>query len=172
MSTPILSARSMSSRLHARCKPRHLLIASTSSVYGANATIPFRETDRADQPLTLYAATKKAARSHGAFAGASLSRSRRRCSDSSRSMGHGGGPTWPISNSCAPCCATSRSTSTGMGRCRAISPISTISIEAIVRLIACVPEIGARARRRVRFDFAGGAASDRQYRRRAAGGAS
>lgn len=42
-------------------KPRHLLIASTSSVYGANAAIPFRETDRADQPLSLYAATKKAA---------------------------------------------------------------------------------------------------------------
>jgi len=41
-------------------RPRHLLIASTSSVYGANASIPFRETDRADQPLTLYAATKKA----------------------------------------------------------------------------------------------------------------
>jgi UDP-glucuronate 4-epimerase len=41
-------------------KPRHLLIASTSSVYGANAAIPFRETDRADQPLTIYAATKKA----------------------------------------------------------------------------------------------------------------
>ncbi len=42
-------------------KPRHLLIASTSSVYGANSSIPFREIDRADQPLTLYAATKKAA---------------------------------------------------------------------------------------------------------------
>ncbi|MFO0991164.1 MAG: NAD-dependent epimerase/dehydratase family protein [Hyphomicrobiales bacterium] len=41
-------------------KPKHLLIASTSSVYGANSSIPFRETDRADQPLTLYAATKKA----------------------------------------------------------------------------------------------------------------
>jgi UDP-glucuronate 4-epimerase len=40
---------------------RHLLIASTSSVYGANRTLPFRETDRADHPLTLYAATKKAA---------------------------------------------------------------------------------------------------------------
>jgi UDP-glucuronate 4-epimerase len=42
-------------------KPKHLLIASTSSVYGANAAIPFCEIDRADQPLTLYAATKKAA---------------------------------------------------------------------------------------------------------------
>lgn len=40
--------------------PRHALIASTSSVYGANAKIPFREIDPADHPLTLYAATKKA----------------------------------------------------------------------------------------------------------------
>lgn len=40
--------------------PKHALLASTSSVYGANESIPFRETDRADHPLTLYAATKKA----------------------------------------------------------------------------------------------------------------
>jgi UDP-glucuronate 4-epimerase len=40
--------------------PRHALIASTSSVYGANARVPFFETDRADHPLSLYAATKKA----------------------------------------------------------------------------------------------------------------
>ncbi len=39
---------------------RHLLLASTSSVYGANAATPFREIDRTDHPLTLYAATKKA----------------------------------------------------------------------------------------------------------------
>lgn len=38
----------------------HLLMASTSSVYGANEEMPFRETDRTDTPLTLYAATKKA----------------------------------------------------------------------------------------------------------------
>jgi UDP-glucuronate 4-epimerase len=38
----------------------HLLIASTSSVYGANTDMPFRETDKADLPLTIYAATKKA----------------------------------------------------------------------------------------------------------------
>jgi UDP-glucuronate 4-epimerase len=36
------------------------LLASTSSVYGANEKIPFEESDRADHPLTLYAATKKA----------------------------------------------------------------------------------------------------------------
>ncbi len=40
--------------------PAHFLLASTSSIYGANAALPFRETDRTDHPLTLYAATKKA----------------------------------------------------------------------------------------------------------------
>jgi len=40
--------------------PAHALMASTSSVYGANAKVPFHETDRADHPLTLYAASKKA----------------------------------------------------------------------------------------------------------------
>ena len=39
---------------------RHLLMASTSSVYGANEEMPFAETDKADTPLTIYAATKKA----------------------------------------------------------------------------------------------------------------
>ncbi len=39
---------------------RHLMLASTSSVYGANDKIPFAEADRADEPLTFYAATKKA----------------------------------------------------------------------------------------------------------------
>lgn len=38
----------------------HLLMASTSSVYGANTDMPFAETDKADMPLTLYAATKRA----------------------------------------------------------------------------------------------------------------
>jgi UDP-glucuronate 4-epimerase len=39
---------------------RHFVYASTSSVYGANRELPFRETDRVDQPLSLYAATKRA----------------------------------------------------------------------------------------------------------------
>lgn len=38
----------------------HLLMASTSSVYGANTDMPFAETDRTDAQLTIYAATKKA----------------------------------------------------------------------------------------------------------------
>jgi UDP-glucuronate 4-epimerase len=43
-----------------QARPRHLLVASTSSIYGAAAKQPFEETDRADYPLTLYAASKKA----------------------------------------------------------------------------------------------------------------
>ena len=39
---------------------RHLVYASSSSVYGANEALPFRETDRVDTPLSMYAATKRA----------------------------------------------------------------------------------------------------------------
>lgn len=38
---------------------QHLVYASTSSVYGANTTLPFQESDGVDHPLTLYAATKR-----------------------------------------------------------------------------------------------------------------
>lgn len=38
----------------------HLVYASSSSVYGGNTSLPFRVEDRVDQPLSLYAATKKA----------------------------------------------------------------------------------------------------------------
>lgn len=37
----------------------HLVYASTSSVYGANQTLPYSETASTEHPLTLYAATKK-----------------------------------------------------------------------------------------------------------------
>ncbi len=40
--------------------PSHLLMASTSSVYGANTQMPYAETDKADTPMSFYAATKKA----------------------------------------------------------------------------------------------------------------
>ena len=39
---------------------RHLLLASTSAVYGANRQQPFEESQCSDQPLSIYAATKKA----------------------------------------------------------------------------------------------------------------
>lgn len=41
-------------------KVEHLIIASTSSAYGANDVYPFKENDRAAFPLTIYAATKQA----------------------------------------------------------------------------------------------------------------
>jgi UDP-glucuronate 4-epimerase len=43
----------------------HLLMASTSSVYGANEAMPFTERDKTDTPLTTYAATKKATEAMG-----------------------------------------------------------------------------------------------------------
>lgn len=39
---------------------RHLIVASTSSGYGANAEMPLTELQRAETPLTIYAATKRA----------------------------------------------------------------------------------------------------------------
>ncbi len=44
---------------------RHLLMASTSSVYGANTDMPYTETMKADTQMTIYAATKKATESMG-----------------------------------------------------------------------------------------------------------
>jgi UDP-glucuronate 4-epimerase len=43
---------------HTGC--RHLVYASSSSVYGANTRMPFRTSDNVDHPLSLYGASKKA----------------------------------------------------------------------------------------------------------------
>ena len=40
-------------------KPKHLLIASTSSVYGSNKDMPLHENQKCDTPMSFYAATKK-----------------------------------------------------------------------------------------------------------------
>lgn len=42
-----------------RLPPRHLVFASSSSVYGANPKLPWSEADNADHPVSLYGATKK-----------------------------------------------------------------------------------------------------------------
>ena len=39
--------------------PKHMLLASTSSAYGANNEMPYKENTKADQQLSFYAATKK-----------------------------------------------------------------------------------------------------------------
>ena len=43
--------------------PRHVLIASTSSAYGATQELPYHETQKSDQQISFYAATKKATES-------------------------------------------------------------------------------------------------------------
>jgi UDP-glucuronate 4-epimerase len=48
-----------------RLKVGHLLMASTSSVYGANTEMPYGETMKADLQMTIYAATKKATENMG-----------------------------------------------------------------------------------------------------------
>lgn len=48
-----------------RHKVRHLLMASTSSAYGAETQMPYRETQKADTQMTIYAATKKACEAMG-----------------------------------------------------------------------------------------------------------
>lgn len=42
-----------------KVKPKHVVFASSSSVYGLNNEIPFKETQNTDHPISLYAATKK-----------------------------------------------------------------------------------------------------------------
>jgi UDP-glucuronate 4-epimerase len=77
---------------------RHMVYASSSSVYGGNKTLPFRVEDRVDHPLSLYAATKKAdellSESY-----ASLYRIPLTGSASSRFTVHGVVRTWPCGSS-------------------------------------------------------------------------
>lgn len=79
-------------------RPRHLLMASTSSVYGASTDLPFVETSKTDTPLTLYAASKKLTKlwlTHMRIS--TVYRSR--CSDFLPYTGRGGDPIWRFSNS-------------------------------------------------------------------------
>ena len=46
-----------------KIKVKHLLIASSSSVYGANKKVPIKETDKTESQLSIYAATKKSTES-------------------------------------------------------------------------------------------------------------
>ena len=43
-----------------QARVRHLIYASSSSVYGGNTKLPFATADRVDSPISLYAATKRA----------------------------------------------------------------------------------------------------------------
>lgn len=56
----ILGHLSILEYCRARTNFKHLVYASSSSVYGSNEKLPYATTDRVDHPLSLYAATKRA----------------------------------------------------------------------------------------------------------------
>jgi len=122
-------------------KPRHLLLASTSSAYGGNEKMPFVETDKADHPLTLYAATKKAM----------------------EVMSHSYAHLWSLPTTCfrfftvygpwgRPDMALFKFVDAiendrpidiyGHGEMRRDFTYIDDLVEAVVRLVACVPELG------------------------------
>jgi UDP-glucuronate 4-epimerase len=60
ISANVIGTMNLFETLRAR-PPRHVLVASSSSVYGGNLAFPFHERARTDFPVSLYAASKKAA---------------------------------------------------------------------------------------------------------------
>ena len=77
---------------------QHLVYASSSSVYGGNVKVPFSEEDKVDNPVSLYAATKKS-NELLAIPTASSTTSLPPGCGSSPSMALREGPTWPTSAS-------------------------------------------------------------------------
>ena len=125
-----------------RLQPRHLLLASTSSVYGGNAAMPFAEADKADLPLTLYAATKKAmeamAHSHAHLNGVPTT-----CFRFFTVYGPWGRPDMALYKFVEAILADRPIDLYGEGRMRRDFTFIDDLIEAIVRLIDVAPVIGA-----------------------------
>lgn len=123
-------------------KPRHLLLASTSSVYGGNEEMPFRETDRADWPLTLYAATKKAmeamSHSHAHLWGVPTT-----CFRFFTVYGPWGRPDMALFKFVRAALADEPIEIYGMGEMRRDFTYVADLVEAILRLADRVPEIGS-----------------------------
>jgi UDP-glucuronate 4-epimerase len=90
----------------------HLIYASSSSVYGANAKLPFSVDDKTDHPISLYAATKKANELMA-------------YSYSHRYMVRGAGRIWRSSCSPRRLWRARRSGFLTMARCTATLPTST-----------------------------------------------
>ncbi|MDR3373835.1 MAG: NAD-dependent epimerase/dehydratase family protein, partial [Ancalomicrobiaceae bacterium] len=125
-----------------RLKPRHLLLASTSSVYGGNAAMPFAEADKADLPLTLYAATKKAmeamAHSHAHLFGMPTT-----CFRFFTVYGPWGRPDMALYKFVEAILADRPIDLYGEGRMRRDFTFIDDLVEAIVRLIDLAPVMGA-----------------------------
>ena len=125
-----------------RHPPRHLLMASTSSVYGGNAKMPFEETDRADHPLTLYAASKKATEDM-AHAYAHLWRFPVTALRFFTVYGPWGRPDMALFKFVAAALAGQPIEVYGHGRMKRDFTYVGDIVEAILRLIDCVPVQGA-----------------------------
>jgi UDP-glucuronate 4-epimerase len=121
---------------HARIA--HLVYASSSSVYGANHTLPFSEDQNVDHPVSLYAATKKAnelmAHSYSHLYG--LPTTGLRLFTVYGPWGRPDMSPMVFTNAILAGC---RSTCTTTARCAAISPTSTTSSKGIVRVLAKPP---------------------------------
>lgn len=121
--------------------PKHLLIASTSSVYGGNEAMPFGETDRTDFPISLYAATKKAgeAMSHSY---AHLFSIPTTCFRFFTVFGPWGRPDMALFKFVDAMESGKPIDIYGMGQMgRDFTYIDDL-IEAVTRLVSCIPEVG------------------------------
>ena len=107
---------------HGAC--RHLVYASSSSVYGANQRMPLRVADRVDEPLSLYGATKRA-NELMAYSYAHLFGLPATACASSPSTGPGAGRIWRCGCSPKRSSRTGRCGSTIAATCAAISPMWT-----------------------------------------------
>ena len=125
-------------------KPKHLLLASTSSAYGGNEKMPFEEGDRTHFPVSLYAATKKAgeALSH---AYAHLWRIPTTCVRFFTVYGPWGRPDMALFKFVDAIERGEAIEVYGQGAMRRDFTYVDDLVEAVVRLIGVVPEVGKPA---------------------------
>lgn len=125
-----------------RHKPKHFLLASTSSVYGGNLDMPFAERDGTDYPASLYAATKRAgeAMSH---AYAHLHAIPTTCFRFFTVYGTWGRPDMALYRFVAAIEAGQPIELFGEGRMSRDATYVGDLVEAISRLMTCIPKQGA-----------------------------
>lgn len=121
--------------------PRHLLLASSSSIYGGNTEAPFTETSRTDFPISLYAATKKAAEAlahaHSSVYGLPVT-----CLRIFTVYGPWGRPDMALFKFVEAISAGRPIDVYGTGQMRDFTYVGDL-VESIVRLIESVPQMGS-----------------------------
>jgi len=125
----------------ARARPKHVLVASSSSVYGGNTKLPFAETDRTDFPVSLYAASKRATEAM-AHSAAHLSGIPVTCFRFFTVYGPWGRPDMALYKFVDAIEAGDSIEVYGEGRMRRDATDVHDLVEAIARLMAAVPEAG------------------------------